>query len=111
MYYVRGGLEGGNSRYTGPSGIAPGGSQTGPGVISALPSTSGSFGKGGEGTSETPSAGLRCGGGAGLYGGAGEYLGAGGGSGYVSAQYLKSSKTTTSNHTGDGECKIRLLSK
>ena len=60
--------------------------------------------KGGESTH-----GLLNGGGAGWFGGGTGWLAAGGGSGYINTQYLQNSETTTSTHTGNGECKITVL--
>ena len=60
-----------------------------------------SFGKGGESTH-----GLLNGGGAGWYGGGTGWLAAGGGSGYINPAFLQNAKTLTSNHTGNGECRI-----
>ena len=70
---------------------------------------SGAFGKGGSGASSQP--GIYSGGGAGLFGGGSAYLSGGGGSGYVNTLALKNASTTTSTHTGNGECLIMSITE
>lgn len=91
-----GGLEGKDGK-SNRSDWGTGGTQTTAGINA-------SFGKGGESTH-----GLLNGGGAGWFGGGTGWLAAGGGSGYINTQYLQNSETTTSTHTGNGECKITVL--
>lgn len=87
--------------------ISPGGKQDSPGMIDTDTEAgyNGKFGKGGDASTN----GLACGGGSGYYGGAANYLAGGGGSGHINLNFLKYARTTTSSHTGNGECKIILL--
>lgn len=92
--------------------ISQGGKQDGPGMQDDKEDAcyNGKFGKGGDGSANLQQAALACGGGGGYYGGTARYLAGGGGSGHINFHFLKYAKTTTSSHTGNGECKITLLS-